>query len=397
MQNYEQCEESYDSDKNGCINLGIGIPSVKNLPTETFNSALHTLSYQNKSSFLQYGKIRGGDDFIKSLAKFLSSQYNLDVCPTSLVASNGVTGGLSLLLSLFSVTGSTIFCENPTYSMALEIFSDYKLNVKPISIDSDGLVVSELNDMIKNEGPDKNVFLYTIPIHHNPTGYCMSKNRVKELTKIADNYPNLIVLADEIYQMLSFNPLQQYTPLCYAHKQFISLGSFSKIFCPAVRLGWIQTMNDDFMNKILNCGQLQSGGCVNPIGCAIIQYVLRHGPQTMSKIVSDWKLILVNNAKELSTQLVRHVGEYIESMDLPTGGYFLWVKFKPQISVIGLAENMKKYGIIFDIGEKFLSDSDKKCNYNYIRLSFSWYDCKYEFKNYEEAAIRLKKLIESLK
>jgi DNA-binding transcriptional MocR family regulator len=58
-----------------------------------------------------------------------------------------------------------IFVENPTYSLALKIFADHRLNVVGLPMDEDGLIIEALEERLTREKP---VFFYTIPTFHNP-------------------------------------------------------------------------------------------------------------------------------------------------------------------------------------------------------------------------------------
>lgn len=46
----------------------------------------------------------------------------------------------------------------------------------------------------------------------------------------------------------------------------VSLGSFSKILAPALRVGWIQA-NPAILKRFADSGQFDSSGGVNPVCC----------------------------------------------------------------------------------------------------------------------------------
>ena len=166
--------------------------------------------------------------------------YSENVDYKSLFITNGVTGGLSLLCSLFTQKDSIIFVEEPTYFLAINIFKDFKLDIRTISIEKDGLDVDELTAKIKEiRKKDNNdqIFLYTIPTFHNPTSYTMSEKKREQLGNLC-NEEDLIVFADEVYQLLYFEDKDKPPPpLCYYNENIISLGSFSKILAPSLCKG----------------------------------------------------------------------------------------------------------------------------------------------------------------
>ena len=40
---------------------------------------------------------------------------------------------------------------------------------------------------------------------HNPTGKCFSREEIETISEILDDYPNVVVLSDEVYDFLTFD------------------------------------------------------------------------------------------------------------------------------------------------------------------------------------------------
>ena len=145
--------------------------------------------------------------------------------------------GLDLICTLFSKPGDTIFVEEPSYFLALRIFADHGLNVVSLPMDKQGLVIEAIEEYLDREKP---VFLYTIPTFHNPSSVTLAADRRARLNQLSREH-NFLIVADEVYQLLNYegappSPLAAYID----GNSVISLGSFSKIMAPGLRLGWIQ-------------------------------------------------------------------------------------------------------------------------------------------------------------
>lgn len=379
-------------DSEVCVNFGAGQPCSKYLPLDCFNNALKELTKNTNNSLLQYGAIKGYSNFRTILAEFLQPFYsNTYVDPEELLITQGVTGALTLLLSTLvkDYSKCIIFCEDPTYFLALNIFKDFKLKVECIDMQSDGLNTNTLDMKLKEyteKFPDYQFFLYTIPVYNNPTGITMSNEKRLKLKQIANKYPNFVVFADEVYQLLNFSTEEEeYMPLAYWHDNFISIGSMSKIFAPAVRLGWIQA-DKKFITELENSGQLDSGGCVNPIGCAIMEQIIKNGSLYLVK--EFWQDFLERNCNKLYDCLMETFGDEIEIVK-PKGGYFLWCKLKYNFySMETISKKMEDYKVKFHYGNKF---SSSKMYGSYFRLSFSWY----ENEDIKIGVSRLKELFDS--
>lgn len=80
--------------------------------------------------------------------------------------------------------------------------------------------------------------LYTVAVHHNPTGITMSDAKRKRLVELAREH-KFIIVADEAYQLLNFEP-SEVKPMFYyddpADPRVLSVGAFSKLIGPGVKV-----------------------------------------------------------------------------------------------------------------------------------------------------------------
>ena len=104
-------------------------------------------------------------------------------------------------------------------------------------LDDEGMNVDVLETLLKQHKPK---FVYTIPTFQNPSGVTLSLQRRERLLELAEQYKVLIV-ADEVYHLLSYGGVPPKPFACFESDYVVSLGSFSKILAPGLRLGWIQT------------------------------------------------------------------------------------------------------------------------------------------------------------
>lgn len=361
--------------------LGVGQPAPKMLSLSVMRKAMEYVSKVEDPSLLQYGDIPGYSEFRESLASYLTSKYGQDVNKDHLFITNGVTDALSFFCSLFTrgiVSGSTdqelgttVFVEEPTYFLAINIFrNDFGLNVKPIPIEKDGLDVEALDRALMEDNSRKLRVLYTIPTFHNPTSYTMSHEKRTRLAELAEKHDNFVIVADEVYQLLYFSDeAKPPLPLCYYTDKAISLGSFSKILSPAYRLGWMQIPNPELMKVFTGSGQMDSSGGKSPLSQALI-----HGALEMNLLAPHIKLcqdFLRVNCESMALAVRDQLSDYVDFVQ-PTGGYFLWLHIKGKYRA---SELLKNYGedvnVHFHSGIKFSAFG--KCD-DYLRVSFSYYD-----------------------
>ncbi|MDO8752551.1 MAG: PLP-dependent aminotransferase family protein, partial [Anaerolineales bacterium] len=254
----------------GFIDLGRGDPGFDLLPLDLLRTAAQDRLSQRDNSFLQYGADQGDGYFRTALANFLSNGYGFPVSLESIFVTSGISAGLDLLCTLFTKPGDMIFVEEPSYFLALKIFADHGLRVASIRTDEAGLVMDDLIYALKESRPK---FLYIIPTFQNPGGHTLTQERREQLIALAQKH-DFLILADEVYQFLSYAEAPPKPFGAYLNTgHVISLGSFSKILAPGLRLGWLQT-HSSIMQKIVACGLLQSGGGMNPFTSAIVRNVI---------------------------------------------------------------------------------------------------------------------------
>jgi DNA-binding transcriptional MocR family regulator len=341
-------------------------------------AAEHCLN-QDNSYILAYGAEQGNWYFNDVLAGFLGEHYKLNVDPDHLFTTNGISQGLDFICGLFTQPGDTIFVENPTYSLALGIFADHRLNVVGLPMDEDGLVIEALEEVLTYQKP---VFVYTVPTFHNPTGCNLSTTRREKLVELSRKHKFLVV-ADEVYQLLAYTgapppPMAKYTEAATV----LSLGSFSKILAPGLRLGWIQT-HPDLMSRLTTNGLIYSGGGLNPFTSAIVKSAIELGLQ--QKQLSHLKKVYEQRKKALNTALRSELPKS-STFTEPSGGFFTWLRLPQRVDAENLLTEAHRHGVGFAPGSFFSPRRDFK---DFIRLCFAYYEA-HELK---EGAKRLASVI----
>ena len=363
----------------GMIDLGIGQPGMSLLPLASLAQAAEHCLTQDNPYILAYGAEQGNWYFRNALAGFLSEQYKFSVDPDYLFTTTGASQGLDFICRLFTRPGDTVFVEKPTYSLALEILADHRLNAVGLPMDEDGLIIEALEEELVHARP---AFLYTIPTFHNPSGRTLAAARREKLVQVSRDYEFMIV-ADEVYHLLSYTttpppPIAKYT----ASKTILSLGSFSKILAPGLRLGWIQT-HPDLMDRLIRNGLIYSGGGLNPFTSAIVQSVIELGLQ--QEQLKHLRSVYSQRMHALNSALRENLPDSV-SFDEPGGGFFTWLRLPEGVDSEKLLSEANKLNVSFPPGSNFSPARDLK---NYLRLSCAYY----EESELKEAAVRLSTVI----
>ena len=363
----------------GVIDLGLGDPPPSLLPVDLIRQAAEACFSAGDPSFLQYGAEQGDGKFRLALAQFLSNGYGLPVDPARLFVTNGVSNALDQICNLFTRPGDLIFVEDPTYFLALRIFNDHNLRIIPIQTDKNGLRIESLEEKLAEYHPK---FLYLIPTFQNPTGHTLAQERRERLSQLCQEH-DFILVADEVYHFLNYfdkppTPIAAYTDI----ENVISLGSFSKILAPGLRLGWMQS-HPERIKRFVKSGLLDSGGGLNPFTSAIIRDVLESGglEENIVKLVGIYR----SRAVVMDSALRRYLPK--TSYVVPQGGYFFWVRLPGNLDAAALQKNAELFKVNFRAGARFSSVEGMR---DYIRLSFVYY----EPDKIEEGLRRLKQCLD---
>jgi 2-aminoadipate transaminase len=363
----------------GVIDLGAGNPPFSLLPADLLREAAEACFAQDDPAFLQYGAEQGDGLTLNALAGFLTQGYGFPVAPDHLLMTNGISGGLDLLCTLFTHAGDTIFVEEPSYFLALRIFADHGL--KPISIDTDenGLVIDSLEEKLREHKPK---FLYIIPAYQNPSGHTLSAERRAQLVELAREH-DFLILADEVYHFLSYD---RQPPKAFGawteDAHVLSLGSFSKVLAPGLRLGWMHA-HPSVIQRVACCGLIDSGGGLNPFTSAIVREVIQSG--NLDKNIARLVEVYRSRVAAMDASLRRHLPNVVYVV--PSGGYFFWLRLPGSRDASPLQENALGNKVNFRPGVRFSSRNGLR---DYIRLSFVFY----EPEEIEEGIVRLKKSLE---
>ena len=347
----------------GMIDFGVGQPTLSELPLEQLRFASdHALSTGN-TAILQYGADHGDGYFRQTLSQFLTRRYNCAVDLDSLLITAGASQALDLICTRFTKPGDTIFVEEPTYFLALLIFRDHGLNVVGIPIDEYGMRPDALQEALTQHRP---VVLYTIPTFQNPSAVTMTTERREQLLALSEAH-NFLIVADEVYHLLDFGGVQPAPFAAFVESgRVFSLGSFSKICAPGLRLGWVQG-GAALISQLVAAGLIESGGGLNPFTSAVMRSLIELGLQ--DKCLDNFRALYAERCGALCSALRTLIpsAHFTE----PRGGFFVWLQLPNGRVVADIADEARRQNVGFQAGTKFGKGATMA---NYIRLSFAHYE-----------------------
>lgn len=347
----------------GVINFGVGQPSQDLLPVGLLREASADFLAAAQPLELNYGERQGDLGFREALAGFLSPEYAQTVNADALFVTAGNSQALDFVCGQFAREGDTVFLEEPSYFLAHQVFRDHGLELVGIPVDGDGLIIEALEERLAETRP---ALLYTIPSFHNPCGRTLSAGRRERLADLSREH-GFIVVADEVYQLLHYfgEPPPALGTLT-DRGNILSLGSFSKIMAPGLRLGWIQT-SQALMDRILDTGVVNSGGSFNHFTSEIMRHAIGLGLQ--ASWLEHLRDAYRRRVEAMDAALHREIGDAAR-WSRPGGGYFFWLELDEGVDTSALRERAGAFRTGFQPGEVFSVERGLR---RFLRLSFAHY------------------------
>src|SRR5262245_8530217 len=285
----------------GSINFSVGQPSADLLPLALLQRAGERFFAGAQPLELNYGQRQGDARFRTALAEFLGAESGATVDPDSLMLTAGISQALDFVCARFTRPGDLVFVEEPSYPYSFQIFRDHGLEIVRLPVDGAGLDVSEVERQLGRHRPR---LLYTIPAFHNPTGQVMERARRNRLLALSREH-GFVIAADEVYQLLHHGtPPPPAFGAHVAEGRVVSLGSFSKILAPGLRLGWIQAGPDE-LRHILASGALVSGGNFNHFTSHVVRQLMEGGE--LAAFVTGLRKSYAERAQAMDTALRKHL------------------------------------------------------------------------------------------
>ncbi len=342
----------------GTINFSVGQPSADLLPLALLRGACERFFADAQPLEMNYGARQGDPRFRAALAAFLG-----DASADSLLLTAGISQALDYVCSHLTRPGDTVFVEEPTYPYSIQVFLDHGLKIVSLPLDGQGLDIERCERLLREHRP---TLLYTIPSFHNPTGQTLNRERRERLVALSRKH-GFIIAADEVYQLLHHGtPPPPSFGSMVAEGNVISLGSFSKILAPGLRLGWIQT-SAKLMQRLLATGALVSGGNFNHFTSHVVRQLLENGE--LKPFVEGLRANYAARADAMDTALRTHFSDRA-TWRKPGGGYFFWLELPAQVDVEKLQAAAREAGTGFLAGA---ACSTAGGLHHCLRLSFAHY------------------------
>ena len=365
------------------ISFAGGLPAPETFPIQQLKEITAEILDNDGAAALQYGATEG----VTELRQILVERYKkqgLNIELKNLVITTSSQQGLDLLAKIFINRGDKAIVGLPSYLGGLGAFNSYGADLVGITLDDKGMRSDLLEKKLaelKSQGT-KPKFIYVIPDFQNPAGITMPESRRREIIAIAKKYDVLIV-EDSPYREVRFDGQVQPTVFELDNSgHVILLGTFSKIFVPGFRIGWV-IADERIVDKFVTAKQ-STDLCTPTLNQKIAYKYIQKGyfDQNLKKTIASYKEKRDNMLKAFRDYMPEGV-TWIE----PEGGLFLFLKLPEHMDAEKLFNKALENNVAFVLGSVFHCDGSGK---NTMRINFS-------FMSIEKTIEGVKRLAKAIK
>jgi len=352
----------------GIISLAGGFPDTRAFGEAAFREISQGIA-PDAAQALQYGPTAGLES-IKDVIVEVMDAEGTPARQEDVFVTTGAQQGLDLVAKVFLDEGDAVLCEGPTYAGALNAFAAYRPKIAHAPMDRAGIIpVAARETLMRARKQGVHVkFIYTVPNFQNPTGVTMVAERRRELLELAREF-DLIIVEDNPYGMLRFEgePLPTLAALEQEEgdvDRVVYLGTFSKIFAPGVRLGWVHAQ-PGILHKI-NVGKQGADLCSSNLSQMMISSYFRN---------ADWRAYvkrLTSMYKERRDAMLDSLAEFMPKevhWTHPEGGLFVWATLPSYLDATAMLPRAIAKNVAYVPGEGFYAGGAGK---NHMRLNFSF-------------------------
>lgn len=347
------------------ISFAGGLPAPETFPTDVLADITREVLKENGAIALQYGATEG-DTKLRELIAENYKKDGFDITKENVLITTASQQGLDLLGKVFINPGDKVLVGLPSYLGGLAAFNAYQADMVGIPFDEHGMRSDKIEETLaelkaNNESPK---FIYIIPDFQNPAGVTIPDFRRKEILEIAKKY-NVLIIEDSPYKEIRFEGEHQTSLYALDNTgHVLNLGTFSKIFVPGFRIGWM-IGHPDIIDKFVIAKQ-STDLCTSPFVQKIAAKYIEKG--YFSKNLKK----TIQNYKEKKEVMIKAFEEYMPEgvkWTNPEGGLFLFVTLPEHIDTEDLFKKAIEKKVAFVKGSVFHCDGSGK---NTMRINFSF-------------------------
>ncbi|MCH0566846.1 MULTISPECIES: PLP-dependent aminotransferase family protein [unclassified Streptomyces] len=347
------------------ISFSGGLPDLEVLPLEAISGQLSRLVRLGGRLALQYATPHVAGALVPAIADLMARE-GAGATAENLIPTSGSQMGLLAVALGLAAPGETVLVQTPAYPGAAAAFRTAGLALHPAPEDRDGLdplALRETVERLRAAGRTTRI-LYCNPTFQNPTGATLGVERRKELLTAAREL-DLLLVEDNPYGLLGFDGRTTQTLQGLDPERVVYLGTFSKVFAPGLRCGWIAAP-EPLARTLRRTTEVMT---LSPSALAQATLAAFHTRAGWGDLVDGYRASYRERAALMADALEHELGtDGPWTWERPDGGFYIWLRHREGADTSRFAEAAAGHGVSYVPGSHFGIDGEHA---DALRLCFS--------------------------
>jgi aspartate aminotransferase len=292
------------------ISLSLGEPDF-NTPDFIKEAAKKAID----ENYSTYTPVDGYMELKEAICRKFKRDNNLDYKPANIVVSTGAKQSLYNIAQVMLNDGDEVILPAPywvSYYEIIKLSGGIPIEV-PTSVETDFKITAERLE--KAITPKTKMIWYSSPC--NPSGSVYSREEFTAIAKVLEKYPNIYIVADEIYEHINFSGT--FCSIASVPGMFdrtITVNGVAKAFAmTGWRIGYIGA--PEFIAKACTKMQGQVTSGANSIAQRATIAAVEADPKVLNEMVAAFK-----NRRDLVVGLTKDIPGL--KLNIPEGAFYVF-------------------------------------------------------------------------
>ncbi|KYH35086.1 2-aminoadipate transaminase [Clostridium tepidiprofundi DSM 19306] len=279
---------------------------------------------------------------------------------------SGAQQGIDIASKALINVNDNIIVERPTYIGALSVFRWRRANIFEVEIKNDGIDINALEEILKK---NRIKCFYTMSYFQNPTGFSYSLEKKIKILELAQKY-DFYIIEDDYLSELIYDDKIEYCSFksLDTNDRVIYIKSFSKIFLPGIRLGYLvspKKFKENMQKSKINTDISTSSLMQRALDLYINKGLWDEHVNFLNKIYYDKYTYMI--------KMINHnIKDYVEFYE-PGGGFNIYFKIlNDDFDSVKLFYECRRRKVLITPGVLFYKNSSD--GNKFFRLGFSQLD-----------------------
>lgn len=327
-----------------------GFPDSRLAPmTEIARAYRQIFNRKSRWQIMGYSNEFGDLEFRKAMVQMLNFKRGMNVGVNEICITRGSQMAMYLAAHGLFQPGDRVLVENPGYKPAWKAFQHAGAELLPVNVDAEGLYIEEVEAYLENYPGIKAI--YVTPHHQFPTTVTLSLKRRLKLIELSNQY-GFTIIEDDYDNEFHFAqrpilPISSHEQV----KNYVYIGTLSKIVAPALRIGYLVS-NSDLIKNVGEHRKMIDVQGDNIMEEAILQLINEGEIKRHLK-----RTTLIYKARRDFFEAICH--KYLRgkaSYQKPEGGLAFWIVPARETDVLAVAARLLEKGIRIMPADRFSFD-----------------------------------------